>query len=259
MNKRFKLIAETSILLILFSFICAAQSESPACAWREAPDVLRDNKGKPIILKNDELEKRLLGGKKPKYPSGCRCQGVIPILLHIDAKGEIVCYQFLSGHPLFKASILAVIKSWRFAPYQTDDGVKSFAAILTYDFNLESKSWGFPVLETLPCTVPKTGLKDSSGQTLWLQSDEMIDRAIEKIEPLHDAHFKGNGYVLVNVLVDESGKTVCAAPINGHPILRASAREAVTKWKFKPMLVNDKPIPFLGHLVLSFPPKDKAR
>ena len=253
MNKRFKLIAETSILLMLFSLICVAQSEEQTCAWRESADLLRDGKDKPVILKNDELESRLLGGKKPKYPSGCRCQGAVPIFLHIDAKGEVVCHQFLSGHPLFKASISAVIKSWRFAPYQTSDGMKSFAAIVTYNFNLESKSWGFGVLETLPCTSPKAVLKDSSGQALWLQSDEMMERAIEKPEPRRDAHFKGSGYVLVNVLVNENGKTVCAAPVNGHPILRASAMETVTKWKFKPFLVDNNPIPFLGHIVFSFP------
>lgn len=259
MNRRFKLIFETSILLMLFSLVCVAQSEPQTCAWRESPDLLRDGKGKPVILKNDELESRLLGGKRPKYPSGCRCQGAVPIFLHIDAKGEIVCYQFLSGNPLFKVSISAVIKSWRFAPYQTSDGIKSFAAIVTYNFSLESKSWGFGALETLPCKLPRVVLKDSSGQTLWLQSDEMIDHAIEKPEPRRDAHFKGSGYVLVNVLVNENGKTVCAAPIHGHPLLRASTMAAVTKWKFKPVLVNDNPIPFLGHLVFSFPLRITAR
>ena len=81
----------------------------------------------------------------------------------------------------------------------------------------------------------------------------MLDRAIEKTQPLPDAHFKGSGDVLVNVKVNKNGNVTCATAANGHPLLRERAMTAAIKWKFKPFLVNNKPAPFFGHLLLSFP------
>lgn len=242
----------TNILLLLFSFACLAQSQEQSCSWRESPDLLRDKKGRPIILKSTETAKRLVWGEQPKYPSGCRCQGAVLIFLHIDAKGEVACYQFLGGHPLFKASIAPVIKSWRFTPHQTDEGVKSFAAILYYNFTLDAQPLGFHTLKTLPCKQPANVAKNqASGQVLWLNPDEMRERATDLPTSLSDAHLKSKGYVLVNVLVNEEGNVVCVSPVNGHPILRGLAMSSATKWKFKPLLANNKPHPFFGHVLLS--------
>ncbi len=252
MIKLVKLTIQTIIWLLLPSLACLAQSEEQKCSWQELPNLLQDEKGKPIILKSRELEKRLIWGEEPKYPRSCRCQGAVNVFLHIDTKGEVVCFQVLSGHPLFKASISAVIKSWRFTPYQTDEGIKSFAAILTYNFSLDTPSRNFDTLKTLPCKQPtKVVVSNAAGQITWLNPDEMIARAIELPTSLHDAHFKGRGYVLVNVLVDEKGRVTCAAPVNGHPILRALAMSSFTRWKFRPLLVNNKPLPFFGHVLLS--------
>ncbi len=239
------------IILLLMPVVCLAQSNEEKCSWRKAPDLLRDEKGKPIAISSSELEHRFISGEKPKYPSSCRCQGYVQVLLHIDAKGEVACFQIISGHPLFKHPVAEVIKNWRFIPYQTESGNKSFVAILSYNFNLDAQPWGL-LNQALPCKPPNTILKDSSNKVLWLRPNEMLDRAIEKTAPSPDAHIKTGGDVLVNVMVNESGKITCATTVNGHPILRERAIQAAIKWKFKPFLVNNKPVPFFGHLLFSF-------
>ena len=50
------------------------------------------------------------------------------------------------------------------------------------------------------------------------------------------------GKVLLVVLLDESGKVVNADPIAGHILLRRSARRVVMRNKYKPFLLNGKPI-----------------
>ncbi len=240
------------IIFLLMSVACVAQSNEEKCSWREAADLLRDEKGKPITISSNELEHRFISGEKPKYPSSCRCLGYAQVLLYIDANGEIACFQIISGHPLFKYSIAQVIKNWRFIPYQTDNGNKSFVALLSYNFNLDARPWG-QLNQTLPCKPPHTVLKDSSSKILWLRPNEMLDRTIEKIEPSADAHSRASGGVLVNVMVKENGKITCATTATGHPLLRERAIQAAVKWKFKPYLVNNKPVPFFGHLLFSFP------
>lgn len=250
--KRIKLTIHTIILLVLVSFICVAQSNEQKCSLSETPDLLKDEKGKPITITPSEMGKRFISGEKPEYPGDCRCQGAVYFLLHIDAKGEVRCSQSISGHPLLRAAVVKVIKGWRFTPYQTEDGNKSFAAIMSYSFSLETSSWSL-LNETLPCKPTKVIMKDSSGRILWLKPNEMLDRAIEKTQLLPDAYFKGSGDVLVNVKVNKNGNVTCAMIVNGHPISRERAMSAVIKWKFKPFLVNNKPAPFFGHVLFSFP------
>ncbi len=248
---QFKLTIQV-IILLLMSVVCLAQSNEEKCSWREAADLLRDEKGKPITISSSELEHRFISGEKPKYPSSCRCQGSAQVLLHIDAKGEVACFQIISGHPLFKHPVAEVIKNWRFIPYQTENGNKSFVAILSYNFSLDARPWG-QLNQTLPCKPPKIALKDSSDKILWLRPNEMLDRAIEKVDPSPDAHSRASSDVLLNVMVNEVGKVTCATTASGHPLLRERAIQAAIKWKFNPYLVNNKPVPFFGHLLFSFP------
>ena len=251
---QFKLTIQV-IILLLMSVVCLAQSNEEKCQWREAPDLLRDEKGNPITISSNELEQRFISGEKPKYPSSCRCLGSAQVLLHIDANGEVACFQIISGHPLFKHSISLVIKKWRFLPYQTENGNKSFAALLSYNFNLDARPWGL-LNQTLPCKTPKTALKDSSKKVVWLRPNEMLDRAIEKIDPSPDAHSRASSDVLVNVMINEEGKVHCAITVRGHPLLHERAISAIRKWKFKPYLVNEKPVPFFGHILLPFPKRN---
>ena len=240
------------IILLLMSVACIAQSSEEKCSWRDVSDLLKDEKGQPITITSKELEQRFISGEKPKYPLSCRCRGNAQIQLHIDANGEVACYQIISGHPLFKHSIAQVIKNWRFIPYQTENGNKSFVALLSYNFNFDARPWG-QLNQTLPCKPPKNALKDSSDKILWLRPNEMLDRAIEKVDPSPDAHSRASSDVLLNVMVNEVGKVTCAATVSGHPLLRERAIQASIKWKFKPYLVNNKPVSFFGHLLFSFP------
>jgi TonB family protein len=61
-----------------------------------------------------------------------------------------------------------------------------------------------------------------------------------------------SGKVVVEVLVDETGKVVTAKVVSGHPLLHASATAAARGAEFKPMLVSGKPVKVAGTLVYRF-------
>ena len=56
---------------------------------------------------------------------------------------------------------------------------------------------------------------------------------------------------MLQVVVDDGGNVTTAQSLSGHPLLRASAVEAVTKWKFEPLLVNGSARPFSGVLPIA--------
>jgi TonB family protein len=60
------------------------------------------------------------------------------------------------------------------------------------------------------------------------------------------------GTVKVLVEIDEKGDVIDAVVVGGHPLLREVSLEAARKWKFRPTLVNDKPIKVQGILTFNF-------
>lgn len=61
-----------------------------------------------------------------------------------------------------------------------------------------------------------------------------------------------NGYVVIDILVDDKGKVSCARIVSGHPLLFGSAIEAVKDWAFRPRRQDGKAVWFYGRLRFHF-------
>ena len=65
---------------------------------------------------------------------------------------------------------------------------------------------------------------------------------------------RAGGPVTVDIDVDEQGNVHRAQAINGHPLLRDSARDAACKAKFSPTILDGKPIRVSGMVTFNFVP-----
>lgn len=126
------------------------------------------------------------------------------------------------------------------------------------------------------------GFEDSYGKIYFLSFNRAPDvptsptgpqmpelqnppRLIHKVKPEYPAAAaKANveGKVVINAVVDKEGCVVAADIIEGHPLLRTAALEAIKKWRYEPYVVNgnkkeiritvivnferDKPLPALA-------------
>lgn len=63
---------------------------------------------------------------------------------------------------------------------------------------------------------------------------------------------RASGTVFVEVLVEESGSVVSAEATSGHPLLRAAAVQAARAAKFKPEVLNGKPVKVSGVITYEF-------
>ena len=57
-----------------------------------------------------------------------------------------------------------------------------------------------------------------------------------------------NGYVVIDILLDDTGKVWCARVVSGHPLLFGSAIEAMKDWTFRPQRQDGKAVWFYGRL-----------
>lgn len=63
---------------------------------------------------------------------------------------------------------------------------------------------------------------------------------------------KASGIVYVKITIDEKGDIESAQAVSGHPLLRPAAIEAAKKAKFKPTVIDEKPVKVSGFLIYSF-------
>jgi protein TonB len=63
---------------------------------------------------------------------------------------------------------------------------------------------------------------------------------------------KADGMVSVRVTVDERGNVVAAEAVSGHPLLLPAAVAAAREAKFKPTLVDGKPVKVSGAISYNF-------
>ena len=103
-----------------------------------------------------------------------------------------------------------------------------------------------------PCGTTSNLLVDSSGQPVWIASDELRKHAVDTPDPKLPSSLRAAGKITVNVLVYSDGHVKCVQALSGHPTLRHAVTEAVQKWTFKPFLAGDKPVAVYGHLSFVF-------
>ena len=60
------------------------------------------------------------------------------------------------------------------------------------------------------------------------------------------------GVVRIVAQIDEHGEVKNVQVVSGHPMLAASAKAAVLRWKYKPATLNDKPIATTVQIQISF-------
>ena len=89
--------------------------------------------------------------------------------------------------------------------------------------------------------------RDARGEPVRLSSKELIKRRIHCEAPkLPGANWCPKGQVMFLVVIDAEGKVECADAVNGHPLVKPYALDALKKWTFKPVEVGGKPIAALG-------------
>lgn len=70
------------------------------------------------------------------------------------------------------------------------------------------------------------------------------------LEEARRKHIEGK--VLFKVVISREGEVKELALISGHPLLAAAAEEAVRQWKYKPYLLNHKPVEVETQVLVTF-------
>ncbi len=102
-------------------------------------------------------------------------------------------------------------------------------------------------------TNEESQVEGSSEQTVEVGSlIGMAIRLVQPVYPLNARSLKINGEVMINVMINEEGDPIDIKVVNGHPFLRQACEDAIKKSKFKPIMVNNKPVKAKGFITYKF-------
>ncbi len=105
------------------------------------------------------------------------------------------------------------------------------------------------------CTTQQPVYADRDGKPIWSKTDSLLNRAAHctapKMPPL-TRQAEIDGYVSVDILVNDTGRVTCVRLVSGHPMLASSAMNAAKAWTFRPMKQDGNAVWFYGHLRFHF-------
>jgi TonB family protein len=100
-----------------------------------------------------------------------------------------------------------------------------------------------------PSSPPRTTLKEP------IRGGILNGKAISLPKPAYPAiarSARASGTVVVQVIVDETGKVISARAISGHPLLQAAAVQAAYGARFSPTQLSGQPVKVTGTISYNF-------
>jgi hypothetical protein len=105
------------------------------------------------------------------------------------------------------------------------------------------------------CLKRKDLLRDKEGRPVWLTSEELMARVLQK-QPIERPGPLGknnlHGIVRIRIVINKHGKVICAQGVEGHPMGVGPAIKSVRRWTFKALTVNGEPKSVVGVLELRY-------
>ena len=106
-----------------------------------------------------------------------------------------------------------------------------------------------------PPTAPEETNQNSTGVPGTVSGGVLNAKAVSLPQPAYPASAKAvraSGVVMVQVIVDETGKVTTATAVSGHPLLRNAAVQAAYQARFTPTKLSGKPVKVSGTISYNF-------
>ncbi|MGA2146241.1 MAG: energy transducer TonB [Bryobacteraceae bacterium] len=256
------------LAMISFAFVALANGEEKKTGGCDFGAYRPLKIGTPIRGGDEGLA---LEKASPVYPREALSKGIggrVVVHVLINRAGDVVKACGVGPAPLATSAEEAVSK-WRFRRdfgfrlAQPSSAAPQYAELrINFDFEPSTADQGQVSADISSglalCAQTAGWAADQSGAPIWLNSEDLMRRVVQKAAltfPMLD-HGRLRGEVKLNLRIDDQGRVGCAEAISGHPIAIAAAMTAIRDWRFKPYVLGGKTVSVLGHLTIVY---DSAR
>lgn len=224
---------------------------------------------------------------QPEYPQEARekrIQGDVVLHIVVSREGVAGKADLVSGHPLLAAAAIDAVKQWKYQPYSMNGHPVGMDTEAVVSFSLEAGE-GHPGDAVHPDTTPPvaTGVVgDAPGGIPPAQTSGVVGgiissrpgasavatplrvrvsqgvaqgllvKRVSPEYPLQARLGRIQGAVFLHVIISKTGDVATVGLISGHPSLAPAAIDAVKQWKYKPYLLDGKPVEVDAQVQVNF-------
>lgn len=238
------------IILLGASFPAGAQSgEQQAAASSTAAAASSLSPG-------DSAHLVVISAPKPEYPINAArnwVQGQVLIQLLISETGDVEKADVISGDPdLARAAQKAMMK-WKFKPYIRDGKAVKVSTKMPYNFAFEGNVRDAKLPPDSSSPAPAADASSTSGEgsngnaprIIRISSGVAEGLKLHVVQPIYppearQAHLQGE--VILQGTIGKDGLMHNLNVLRGHPVLAAAAKGAVEQWRYRPYMLEGKPV-----------------
>jgi TonB family protein len=184
---------------------------------------------------------------KPEYPAAAQAagvQGVVIISALLDREGSVEEVHVLRSIPLLDQAAVDAVSQWKFTPVLLNGAAVPVIMTVTVNFTQG---------QNVP---PQAGWQSpDAAKALRIGANIKTPERIHDVKPVYPdaARVAGvKGVVIVEALLDRLGNIEEVHVLRSIPMLDAAAVDAVSQWKFTPVLLNGQPMPAIMTLTVNF-------
>jgi TonB family protein len=242
------------------------QTSPPAAQGNALPQRIRVSQG---------VSSRLIAKKvPPQYPHEAReqhIQGQVVLKAQISKEGDVIQLELVSGHPMLVPAAIEAVKQWKYKPFLLNGQPLVMETQVTVNFTLappeDSSTDPNPsgVVGNVPGGTPcgQTGAADGAvlarnadgPQRVRLSGDVAQGLIATKIQPEYPELARTariQGTVCLKAVISKEGDVAEIHLISGHPTLAQAAIDAVKQWKYKPYLLDGRPVEVETQVTVNF-------
>jgi TonB family protein len=264
-------LAPAVALIILFaaSWLEARPSQEPASALPQASAVPQR------IRVSQKVEEGLIAKKvQPQYPQEAReqhIQGTVVLKAQISKEGDVAQLELVSGHPLLVPAAIEAVKQWKYKPFLLNGQPLVVETQITVSFTLalpeDAKDepnpsravgdvpGGTSCGENGAAAGTALARNGDGSQLVRLSRDVAQGLIAAKVQPEYPELARKariQGTVCLNGVISKDGDVTEVHLISGHPALAQAAIDAVKQWKYKPYLLDGRPVEVETQVTVNF-------
>jgi TonB family protein len=259
--------ARSSALLFLLlsaSLLTYAQVENQTAAQPQSPSPAA-SPSPPGPADSTQLE--VIKAPRPDYPAEAtekELQGQVWIKLLISETGDVEGAEIISGNPILAKAATDAMKKWKFKPFIKNGKAVKVSTKLPFDFALQGHVFeprspaatrmaeppASPSSPTAPgaadassTPAPETG--SEPPQKLRVSQGVMESNILHRVEPAYPPEARRNhiqGNVVLRVIIGRDGRVHDVKAVSGPRELIEASIGAVQQWRYRPYLLQGKPV-----------------
>lgn len=182
-----------------------------------------------IHVGHEILLEHLVSYVDPVYPEQAQTQhlsGTVTLEVTVDKQGQVTSAKVLEGNPLLRQAAADAVKQWKYKPLLFYRQPVEMVSTVRVEFD--------PAI---------AAAATNKSKRLQLFSSEAAANCKSCRRPSYPRQMQGlPGTVFLKVQIDREGKVTNVVPVQGDKVFVDAARAAVSKWRYKPFLLNGQPL-----------------